>query len=464
MSDERRMLWESGLTSITRGVVLNFIAPFALLYNASSFSIALISSMPNLVGSVVQLHAPRVAARLEDSRTYLLLFTALQAVAIAALLLVGLTNHAVPAILLLVMLYSTGMMMTNPVWVSYLGTLIPSKRWHAFFAQRQGIVAVSTFAATLVAGAVLTLWGSPGFVAIFLLATATQLVAANLYRGAKPVALPESRRFSLKAFLKRKTPFRTFVQFTTGMRFAAYIGAPFFVVYQLEVLNLGYARFTLLQLATVLASFLGMRLWSWLSARQGTKRVLLWAGVGMAANALLYLLSDAFVALLLFDIIGGLSWGGFNYGSTSYALEATSEKSRRQAITYLTMLNNVGVFAGSMVGGVLVTIFEGSGTPFLAIFALSGVGRLLAVLHWRPRLKEVGLVEVPLRHLPISLFVVPRQGMVPAPSPREQSQDLEQNVRRRKRFSRHHPRSTLERMSERERAIYTKQYVDRARK
>lgn len=460
------MLWESGFSSGARSLLLNFLVPFSLRFGASSLFVGSVTSVPNLLGSIFQLLTPRLQGL--SRRKALILFTTLQGAVIAALVVAPALPFALPYILFLAVLHAILSMMINPLWLSYLGDLIEERDRNRYFGRRESVVGVVAFGATLGGGILLDVTGGL-FAPLFITAALLQIGAAVLYQRSDElqVRVQKPRRLGLREFIKRarRDDFGILVRYTTLMRLGAYLAAPYFLVYQLEVVGLDYVRFTILQAVTVLSSFLSMRLWTWVAEARGTRKVLLLSGIGMALSPLLWTLTSAYPALLLFDIIGGLSWAGFNFASTIYTLESTRPEDRPQGVAYFNLFNNGAIFIGSILGATLLTLFSATTNGYIALFAVSGICRLGVLLHEGVRIREARFVELRIRgRVPISLTILPRQGFVPgaSPAPQEFRQRIEGALRHQRELDQlNDRRGRVSRMGERERKIYERKFIER---
>lgn len=423
----RLSIWEGGYYGILTGLTQSFLAPLALLFSASNLVISLLSTLPTLVGSLFQLRAPEVLDWFRSRRRYMLVFLGVQAVVWVLIGLLTLIPNTGVALLLLVLLSiaaSSFSLLVNPVWMSYIGDLVPVHRRNRFFGVRNAITGAVTFGATIVAGLVLLVFGANpawGFLILFVGAGAARAASVACFWFSKDLlAPPKEKRFSLQRFLNRipTSDFGRFVSLAVTLRVAAYVSAPFFVVYQLKVLNLDYFLFTILQLASLVSSFLSVRYWTMVVDNRGNRHVLLYSGFLIAFIPLLWITTAAFPALLLFQLFSGIAWAGFNLASSNYMLEATSSKSRTRPIAYFNLLNNVAIFVGGIAGAFLLwlagLVIASPAAPFLIVFGVSGVLRLSAASIARPKLRELRYLEIPVRRGLVTSFVtlLPQQGLV----------------------------------------------------
>lgn len=471
---------EGGFFGAMTGLTQNFLVPFALLFGATNLMVSIVATLPGLIGSVAQLKAPALLERITSARRFLILAVTGQTmtwflIGILAFLLSG--KSMLLAFLLLIIASSVFALLSNPVWMSYIGDLVPVSRRSVFFGRRNAVASLVTLVGTLLAGACLFLFpGVAGFALLFLVAGIFRGASALCFVKSKelPTAFPPKKEFSVRTFIRRAptTDFGRYVSLAVLLRFVVYIAAPFFFVYQLNVLGFDYWRFTLLQAAAVISSYLSVTYWARLADRRGNRRVLLYSALLISFIPLLWLTTSAFPALFLFELVSGLAWAGFNLASSNYMLEATRPATRTYAISYFNLFNQMAIVGGSLVGSAMLGLFglftAGPG-PFLLLFGLSGILRLAVAFFVRPRIKELRFVEVPVKGAePTFINVLPKQGAVydSLPSPHEEVRHgFELRFGREREFEEVErfaiPKGVTKRMGEKEKQLYTERLIER---
>ncbi len=491
----RLSLWDGGFYGLMTGITQNILAPFALLLNASNFLISLLTTLPHLAGSAFQLLAASTLKLFTSSKRYLVLMLALQTLSIALIpvtLLVHTASGHLALVLLLAFVTTTATfsLMANPVWMSYIGDLVPERKRNSFFGTRTAVIAAATFLTTILAGLLLKGMAEHAivaFVILYGLAALFRLVSTLCVAKSRDHAVPKmGGKVKLREFLARvqTDDFGRFVTFTVLVRFGSYIAAPFFVVYELNVLQLDYLTFMLLQAASVVTSFLTMRAWAWLADHRGSRRVLVYSTLLIATIPLLWIVAYFYgltnahwPVFLVFEMWSGLSWAGFNLATSSYMLEASTPADRTKLVSYYNLFNNSAIFIAGLAGAAILKLYPGAAQvaeAFIILFAVSAVFRFAAWLFARPRLRELRYVEVPVerRSNTFVLSILPREGVVPAyfthPTPPDIKQGVELRFEKRHELDQLREQLTggdmVQRMKPRERDLYTKKFVERTKK
>jgi MFS family permease len=181
------------------------------------------------------------------------------------------------------------------------------------------------------------------------------------------------------------------------MNAAVGISAPFFTVYMLRDLKLSYLEFTALSGASVIAQYLMLSTWGRLADVYGNRLILIVTSVSLPVIPLLWLLSDNFWWLLVFQALSGLSWSGFTLSSGNLLYELVPRTRRAAYVAFHNVGTAAGVFAGAMLGASLEiwlpprrVLFGASGvlSNLLYLFALSGLTRAILATLLARRVRE----------------------------------------------------------------------------
>ena len=391
---------DAALQAVAQGGGENYFSAFALLLQASPFQIAILSSLPQMIGIVFQLLSVKLLSLFNAKRLILVggMGQALCWIPLVTLPLLF-SDHGAWWLILCVVLYVALGSLTVPAWNSLLiGTVDPNGRG-TYFARRLQMTSLTSFLALGAAGAVLNVgerWGFhwSGFVLIFLgaaiaraLATRCQLATAQGVTAPIPEAPGGFRHFLLRA----ATPdLRRFLLFSSLMHFSVFVAGPFFVLYMLQDLHLSYLQYAGWMAAGILAQFLTLKPWGQLSDAYGNKAILRLTGFSVPLLPLLYLLSDAYPFLLMVNFFGGATWAGLSLGLQNYVFDSVRPEERTRGVAVANAVNATGWFLGAMAGSWLATVIPSqvqivgmtfrpaSNLPFL--FAISGLLRLLVSL------------------------------------------------------------------------------------
>ncbi len=403
-------------TSIKSGFTESFIMPFAIALNASTGMLAALASVPQLLGSFFQLFSQE-SLKMFKTRSKLIFWTAFfQAFIWLPLLLVPfIAKDQLWLVLLLVTIEAILGHFQGPIYNSLLGDLISEDKRGEFFGNRNRIINLVNFIATFIAGLLINFFQKfdngkafyvfVGFGILFFVAFISRLMAAFYKKKVyDPKYVPPKDNASFLTFMQRMTKnnYGIFVMYVLLLKMAASVSLPFFALYLLKDLQLGYLYFTIIMATSIASSFFAMSIWGKMIDKHGSKRVLTISGFLVPFSPLLLVLAVyinnptwLFIFLLVEEIFAGIAWAAFNLSTSSFLFDATTPKDRVKNIAYYNFLVGVGVFLGATLGGLLTKIYPVLVTSNIPLILLtSGVLRMLATAVLIKKVREARMVEI----------------------------------------------------------------------
>ncbi|MFH1510681.1 MAG: MFS transporter, partial [Candidatus Woesearchaeota archaeon] len=402
----------------------SFLSAFAVFLSATNLQIGLIGSLPRSLGSMSQLLSNRMIHLFKSRKRLVLTGVFVEALTFIPIMLsFFFGNIRVYHLIFFVCLYWIANMIMVPAWSSWMGDLVNPDERGSYFGRRNKIAGLTSFVCFLAAGYLLqefahgTKTQYTGFVVIFFLAMAFRLVSLlYLSKEYEPPYITEKKaQFGFVEFVKqaRYRNFGLFALYLSLMNFAVFMAAPYFIAYELNDLKLTYLAFTMLSASQILVKNLSMPIWGKASDRFGTLRVLTLCGYLMPLVPLLWLFKTDIWYLVIIEMYSGFVWAGFELSSFNFIFDTTSPEKRSTCVAYYNVLNGVAIFAGAMVGGIIVKYNNIFWSKYLLVMLASGIMRLFATLIFIPRIREVR----PVQHIPYwKLFfrvatVAPTEGL-----------------------------------------------------
>ncbi|MEM4245431.1 MAG: MFS transporter, partial [Candidatus Nanoarchaeia archaeon] len=258
--------------SVMVGFGENFLQPFAIFLKASTSQLALLSSLPQLFGSLSQLLTPKFLDYFKSRKKIVASGVLLQALMwLPILYAFYLKGFAVPYLIFFVIIYWTLGMFINPAWNSWMGDIVDTEYSGRYFGFRNRVVGITGLISLLVGGLILNSFqnGSKvtftGFVIIFSIALIARLISfVYILKKFEPeFVVYEGAKFSFWEFVKqmRFRNYGLFVIYLSMMNFSVNIAAPFFAVYMINDLNFSYLTFTLITATATFSKMLFMPFW-----------------------------------------------------------------------------------------------------------------------------------------------------------------------------------------------------------
>jgi MFS family permease len=399
----RASFWDGFFASCMMGFTTEYITPYALALKAGVNQIGLLSAVPNLVCSLVQLKSADATQKAGSRKKTICLFVFLQALTGVPIILIPFLckGYEVFALIFSVTLFTSFQGFANPIWASLMSDHLPRTKRGRYFGWRNTVLGIVTVACLFLAGIVLQISRRnvlQGFYIIFLAATACRFISWYfLTKMYEPVLhYRKDSYFSFFDFLRRakESNFARFVFFSASLHFCVYLAAPFFSVFMLRDLKFSYITYTVLISTVSLVTILTIGRWGISADRVGNVKVLRITSLFIATLPLWWIVCRHPLYLILAQAVSGMAWAGFNLCALNFIYDAATPEKRTRCISYFYFFNGIAIFFGSLTGGYLAGrmpfLF---GYRLLSLFLLAAVLRLMVALFIAPKIKEVRPVE-----------------------------------------------------------------------
>ena len=394
----RASLMDGVFASGMIGMVENYIIPYALAFRAQAPQIGLLASLPNLVAALAQSRAEHAERLAGGRKTMLRAAVFIQAAAVLGMPALAFlpSDMRVTGLMFLAILYTTFGGLSAPPWGSLMCEYLPLSRRSGYFGWRNRITGLVIIACGLAAGGVLQIYGTSaigGFLLIFSLAAVCRLISWHFLgkmhepplvhgppRGDAPSPAPQRPNRNLRSFLA----------YSAAMSCAVNVAGPFFPVYMLQELRLGYMTFTVLTVATTFTTFTMMDAWGRHADHAGNLRVIRVSSFFLPAIPLLWLLSSDPAYLFCIQLASGVVWAGYNLCTSNFIYDSAPPAQRVGATGDFNMVNGFSIFIGAFLGSHLLILLPPLyGSRFFSLLVLSAALRLLALWAFLPRIREV---------------------------------------------------------------------------
>ncbi len=142
--------------SVQVGAGETYFSAFALFLRATAPQVALVSTLPLLLASFAQLFSAWIGNYV-GRRRLVILGCALQALLWLPILLVPVlfSGYAIPALLVLLVLYHSANNLSAPQWTSIMRDLVSERRRGRYFAHRTRLTTITTFGSLVLCGLIL---------------------------------------------------------------------------------------------------------------------------------------------------------------------------------------------------------------------------------------------------------------------------------------------------------------------
>ena len=399
----RLSMIDGGFFAAMVGFTEQYLTPYALAMGATTPQIGLLTSMPNLFGSLSQMKAPEAAEKIGGRKKLILLSIFLQGLTWLPIIVIPWMVppvYQVPALITLVTLFNVTGAYALPSWNSILSDYVPERKRGDFFGLRNRWMGLITVVCSFIAGAILHYYHRDltGFSIIIGLAFVARMISWSLLTQIydPPLTIRQEHKFTLWDFLGRfkESNFAKFVLFVACLSFTVNLISPFFSVYMLRDRHLSYLQYTVVNVTATIASLLAMRYWGKHADVIGNLQVIRLSCWMIPIIPFFWLVSASIFYLLLVQIVAGFFWAGFNLCATNFIFDAVSPEKRTRCIAYFNVLNGTAICLGSLMGGVIAPHLPPLlGYSLMTLMVISAVLRIAVVRLLLGKIKEVRLVQ-----------------------------------------------------------------------
>jgi len=381
-----------------------YTTPFALSLNATSAEIGLLSSMHTLASTLAQIPGASIASVLGGRKRVWFFSNLMQKffwIPIILLPLLPVTDK-VMALIALVAIGGFFANIRGPAWSSLMADIVPEDRWGRYFGWRNTIINIAALIATLVSAEMLILMGFP---AIFSVAIALGLFSMYFFSKIREPHFRSRYHYhhhitlnpkGLMTSIRINRNFAVFTVFMTAMGFAVNVASPFFTVYMLSDMKIGYAWYSYMVVLESLIVIMTKQYWGNLCDRVGDRNIMAVTGILVCFVPFYWLFVDTTYKIVIANGLSGFAWSGFDVATFNFMLAASPKDKRTKFTANYAFFTGFGVVGGAIVGGFLAVLFGQSALLWMhglqLVFLVAFCLRLLCLL-FLPMLKESRVKE-----------------------------------------------------------------------
>lgn len=409
---------EGSAVSLASSLGDTYITPFALALKAQPLHIGILSSISGLVGPIAQFFGSKLMES-HSRKNIVSTFALLQAMFWLPLAILGFLfwkgfsgNYLIYALIIGYTLIAILGGIAYPAWFSWMGDLVPAKARGAYFSKRNFITGAAGLVAVIIGAFLLDYFKTKGIVVIgfilfFILAACFRISSYTLLRKQynPSFKLKKNYYFSFWAFLKRFDNYGKFAVYHALFEVALMIASPFFAVYMLEELKFSYVTFMAVTISSSLFYLIFSPIVGKFSDNYGNRKLFIIACTLFSLNPLLWMIIKSPLTLILIpQIIAGFANAAFVIAVTNFTYDAVKPQHRSICVTYTNILAGIGIFVGSLLGGLLIKYAPVAlMKPFLFVFLIAAIARFTVTFFLIPHIKEEKKVErLPPLHVDLS--------------------------------------------------------------
>ncbi|MBI4021532.1 MAG: MFS transporter [Candidatus Aenigmarchaeota archaeon] len=353
-------------------IVNTYATPLALSYRASHYEIGLLSSLISFASMIALIPGAKMIERIGSRKTVWVaasLLSRLFWIPLAALpffIPQGPSTFAVYVIIASLAASSFCLGFRWPAQSSMMADAVPRATRGRYFGKRNMIMGVSGLVSLLVAGQVLLVYG---FGALFLVAVAVGMVStffiALIFETPFRSAFFYRRTFNLgirdlPRSLAVNRNFFLFTVFILLFHFSVRITSPFFTVFMLEDLAIGYFWFAIAAVLRSGVEIFSHPYWGRLADRIGEKHMIRISSILIVVIPLAWVFAANPLEAVVIEMLSGFAWSAFDLSSFTMLIGVTPDRQRPRFLAIHNTLKELALLTGALVGGVLAQSFQGS--------------------------------------------------------------------------------------------------------
>lgn len=367
---QRAILTATSLMAAFNGLTSVYLVAFALALGASNIVVGVLGALPYLANLIVQIPAAQLVQHLSRKKIIVTFETLSKLFWVPLLISPFLFTNPLLFIVLFYLIIKICEGFTTPALTTLIADVIPSKTRGDFIAVRQRLINLFGMITMVLAG----LWlqqfpkESPtGFAIMFFFGAILGIIGAFVYKKVEEPEYMDHEQHTIKEFFTLTGEMKKFVTFQILFNFSFMIASPFFAVYMLKDLNIGYEYYGIASSATTLAAILTSRYIGKLTDRFGDKPIAIIGHFGTATVPLLYLAvtTNNIWLLIPVQIVSGVVWAAADISTINLLLGLSDSKKRAIQIAEYTFYSSMPLIIAPIVGGWI--------TEHMAIWILSGI-------------------------------------------------------------------------------------------
>lgn len=386
-----------------------YLSLYALALGASHTQIGLVTALPALIGTGLQIPAAWMIERLKRRKLLTVIGGMGARIAWLPIALIPLFQlnpaSAVSFFILLLTIRSAFGAVSTPAWTSLIADVTPRGLRGSYFAKRNILVTIAALAATFASSTVLRIFAEPvGYQVTFGLACLFGVAASLSFtrfpdldliaqiesddsvhptrKTKKPKRSTSNQGVRWTEVFRKEPAFVSFALMSVVWNFGVNLPMPLFAVHFVETLGGSAGFWGVVSGSTFVTTILGQRYWGPLTDRFGGKNVMVAAGLIPAIIPALWLGAFRPEHGVIINLISGFGWAGYNLAAFNLLLEVTPDARRTMYVAAYNSLIGLSQFFGPLTGGVLADII-GVKTVFALSTALRLIGWTLLVYRVR---------------------------------------------------------------------------------
>lgn len=376
--------FEGALFALMVASTESFLNYYAVKQNITSFELALLATVPLLLGALAQITIPKLIT--EKNLGHSIVWTMLiQVVGVLGILYTVYEKFSYLNLLLFGCIYFIGGQSSTPLWIDWASRIIPRRHFRKYMANRSEFTwfLILFFYISLALLGQYTSWFK--IIYIFIIGALARIFscAVQYFIIRKPLPIRPNRhiltednhenKFVVGPQIKKLIV--SFIGLTSLFRMAVIMSGPFFYPYMLNELKLSMTAFVILSSMPFLGRAIFFSRWGKNGTHYSAFLGVILAGFYISFIPMIWTLTQNYYYLLVLEIISGVFWGGLELNQVLMIQNFIHHKSRVYLGIHMALTNILAV-----VGATIGSYWLSHNYSYFTVFRISAAFRLLIII------------------------------------------------------------------------------------
>ena len=370
---------EGSCFALMFGLGESYLSTLGEFFKYSATQISILSSLPIFLGALIQLGSNTFAKHFKSMKRLVVALSLIQSLLwILLIILINITDSY-----WVILLWSVGYFLIasamGPVWISWIGYLVPKRIRSNYHANRNKIINTLIFLSILAGGLILQIAelksiGINGFIvpsflsenkilafSVMFAIAAVGRFLSTYYLNKKDDAgnADDGDAYSYKNILQSRQKM-LFIAYNTSIHFAVMLFGPLFTIYILRTMELGHLVLSFCMAAWWVGNIFSSRFWGRLGKSKGNLFLLKATTILMTILPLMWFSVYYFnyegriIVSLIINVLAGISFAGFNLSLFNFLYEISDEKEVVKISSLVNCIKGIGIFIGALIAGTIV--------------------------------------------------------------------------------------------------------------
>jgi len=378
----RRLIRSSYLEGALYAVMVGMAEAFALFFAVKREmpldELAILSTLPILMGSVSQWLMPVIVPphKLRSSKLF---FSLVQIAGLTLLCVATQQENLFPWMTAALSLYWIGGLSAGPFWLEWISKEVPSKAFGSFLSKRNAFVSICTLIAYISAAAFLNNnTQARDFLIVFALGTIARFASFICQWMLSRATIDWSRKKNYGRPHKTPLPFKPIlwmIVLTVLFKFAVSVSSPFFLPFMVKELKFGIIEYVSLTSIPFLGRFLFLAGWGRASDSIRPFLGVQISSLGIAFIPALWVWLPNFWLYAGLELLSGVLWGGFELCTILILQRFLQKNTLRMMGIHMSLMS-----AASVIGALTGSWLMKSQNSFQELFLISSGARIVIAI------------------------------------------------------------------------------------